>query len=222
MVSLPPTAEHDIPGRVVPGDKVVAGTGPHNVPAGHAADLVVTCSAVHHVVTLAGVDVVISSSTEQGVVPVAALERVIASEASDDVIAAQSGQQVIPCRAVYDVVVVVRDGDKLTPDFARAKLARMDIEVEFYRRSRRGRTEIVGEVVDCNAHIRAGRVVLIPDAAQRPGAIRIKLNSKVVVVLLISRSHGVDLPEDNGSVYARSRSVKMRAGDIVVGRRRLR
>jgi hypothetical protein len=67
---------------------------------------------------LAGVDVIISSSTEQGVVPVAALERVIPSEASDDVIAAQSGKEVIPCRAFYDVVVVVCDGDKLTPDLA--------------------------------------------------------------------------------------------------------
>src|SRR4029077_18430205 len=67
---------------------------------------------------------------------------------------------------------------------------------------------------------RVARVRCFPDAAQRPGAIRIKQNSKVVVVLLQNRIL-VDLPEDNGSVYARLRSVKMSAGDIGVGRRRL-
>ena len=86
----------------------------------------------------------------------------------------------------------------------------MDIEVERYGRSHRGRTEIVGEVGDCNAS-RVGRVRCFPDAAHRPGAIRIKHNSKVVVVLIKSRIR-VDLPEDNGSVYARNRRCENACG----------
>ena len=63
---------------------------------------------------------------------------------------------------------------------------------------------------------------MFPDAAHRPGAIGIKCNIKIVVVLIKSRIR-VDLPEDNGCVHARTRrAVKMRAGGIVVGRRRLR
>jgi hypothetical protein len=47
---------------------------------------------------------------------------------------------------------------------------------------------------------------------------RTRRNSKVVVVLT-KLCRRVELPEDNGSGYARLLIVKMRAGDIVVGRR---
>jgi hypothetical protein len=73
---------------------------------------------------------------------VAALKRVIPRKPKDVVIAAQSGKQVVPCRAFDVIVVVIGDGDQLTPDLAPREIARMDIEVEIYRRSHRGRTEL--------------------------------------------------------------------------------
>ena len=97
----------------------------------------------------------------------------------------------------------------------------MDIEVERYVHSDRGRTENVGEgaremLGGGKVPVDWSRVRCFPAPAHRPGAIRIKLNIKVVGV--VSRA---DLPEDNGSIYARKRSVKMHAGDIVAGIGRL-
>ena len=87
-------------------------------------------------------------SSGQGVVSDAAIHHILTIAAQDDVIAAQSGKQVVPCRTPYYVVVVIGDGDQLTPDLARPELARMDIEVERHRCSDGGRTENASEVVD--------------------------------------------------------------------------